>query len=311
MTITPKNIQRILVVGAGRGGSEILDLFREDPLINIVGIVDINPQAPALEIAKKHGIPDFTDLSEAIEASRPCLAFNLTGDDSITAYIESQLGSENIIGGFQARFIWTLLTRLKQTNEQITALAHHDSLTGLPNRILFYDRLNQAITRALRDKESIALMYLDLDGFKHINDTLGHDAGDALLREAAKRIMACVRESDTVARIGGDEFTVILCNAQTTSSNDHVAKKIVDAIAYPFMINGKNCTVSASIGIAIYPDHGETAEQLVKIADAAMYLAKHSGKNCCRYTKPPSGCISISNPLINKSPHPQDLGDAT
>ncbi|WP_298159994.1 diguanylate cyclase [Ferrovum sp.] len=311
MTVKPQYIQRILVIGAGRGGLAMLDLFREDPMINIIGIIDTDPQAPALEIARKHGILDFTDLSEAIEASRPCLAFNLTGDDSITAYIESQLGSENIIGGFQARFIWTLLTRLKQTNEQIIALAHHDSLTGLPNRILFYDRLNQAITRALRDKESIAVLYLDLDGFKHINDTLGHDAGDALLREAAKRIMACVRESDTVARIGGDEFTVILCNAQTTSSNDHVAKKIVDAIAYPFMINGKNCTVSASIGIAIYPDHGETAEQLVKIADAAMYLAKHSGKNCCRYTKPPSGCISISNPPINKSPHPQDLGDAT
>ncbi|WP_434782137.1 diguanylate cyclase domain-containing protein [Ferrovum myxofaciens] len=291
--MTVKNIQRILVIGAGRGGLAMLDLFREDPLINIVGIIDTDPQAPALAIARKHGILDFTNLTDAIKVSRPCLAFNLTGDDSITAYVESQLGSGNIIGGFQARFIWTLLTRLKQTNEQITALAHHDSLTGLPNRILFYDRLNQAITRALRDKESIAVLYLDLDGFKHINDTLGHDAGDALLRETAKRIMACVRESDTVARIGGDEFTMILSNARTTNSKDRVAKKIVDAIAHPFMINGKNCTVSASIGISLYPDHGETAEQLVKIADAAMYLAKHSGKNCYCYTKPPSGCTSI------------------
>ncbi len=283
MTVKSQSIQRILVIGAGRGGTAMLHLFLEDPLIKIVGIIDADPQAPALAIAKKHGIQDFTNLAEAIEASRPCLAFNLTGDDSVTAYAESQLGNGNIIGGFQARFLWNLLTRLKQTNEQITYLAHHDTLTELPNRILFFDRLNQAITRARRDKESIAVLFLDLDGFKLINDTLGHDAGDALLRETAKRIVACVRDSDTVARMGGDEFTVILSKVRTRNSKDRVAKKIVEAIAHPFVINGKNCSVSVSIGIALYPDNGETAAQLVKIADAAMYLAKHSGRNCYRF----------------------------
>lgn len=283
MAVKPQNIQRILVIGAGRGGTAMLELFVEDPLIKIVGIVDANAQAPALAIANKLGVQSYTNLAEAIEASRPCLAFNLTGDDSVTAYAESRLGNGNIIGGFQARFIWNLLTRLKHTNEQVTALAHHDSLTGLPNRILFYDRLNQAITRARRDKVSIAVLYLDLDGFKLVNDTFGHDAGDTLLREAAKRIVACVRDSDTVARMGGDEFTVILPNIRTPSSKDRVAKKIVETIARPFLINGKSCSVSASIGIALFPEHGETAEQLVKIADAAMYLAKHSGKNCYRF----------------------------
>lgn len=261
----------------------MLELFNEDPLIKVVGIVDVNPLAPALAIAKKFGILSFTDLAEAVEASRPCLAFNLTGDDSITDYVESQLGSGNIIGGFQARFIWNLLTRLKRTNEQVTELAHHDSLTGLPNRILFYDRLNQSIARARREKESIAVLYLDLDGFKLVNDTFGHDVGDALLCEAARRIRACVRVSDTVARMGGDEFTVILCNVKTANSKDRVAKKIIDAISQPFMLNGKECSVSVSIGIALYPDNGETAEQLVKIADAAMYLAKHGGRNCYRF----------------------------
>lgn len=261
----------------------MLELFLDDPLIEIVGIIDANPQAPALAIAKKVGIQSFTDLAEAIEASRPCLAFNLTGDDSIAAYAESRLGNGNIIGGFQARFLWNLLTRLKQTNEQITHLAHHDNLTALPNRILFYDRLSQAITRARRDKVSIAVLFVDIDGFKLINDTLGHDAGDALLREVAKRIVACVRDSDTVARIGGDEFTVILNNLLSPNSKDCVAKKIVEAISLPFVINGKSCSVSVSVGIALYPDHGEAADQLVKIADAAMYLAKHSGKNCYRF----------------------------
>ena len=283
MTTKPQNIQRVLVIGAGRGGTAMLELFLDDPLIEIVGIFDADPQAPALAIAQNHGVRNFTNLAEAIEASRPCLAFNLTGDDSVTAYTESQLGNANIIGGFQARFLWNLLTRLKQTNEQVTYLAHHDTLTSLPNRILFYDRLNQAITRGRREKELSAVLFLDLDGFKLINDTFGHDVGDVLLREAAKRIVGCVRESDTVARMGGDEFTVILSNVRTPDNIKQVANKIVEAIARPFVLNGKECSVSISIGISLHPDNGETAAQLVKIADAAMYLAKHSGKNCYRF----------------------------
>ncbi len=261
----------------------MLELFSDDPLIRVVGIVDVDPEAPALAIAKKLGIRSFTDLAKAVEESGPCLAFNLTGDDSITDYVESKLGSANIIGGFQARFIWTLLTRLKRTNEQVTELAHHDSLTGLPNRILFYDRLNQAIFRASREKEVFAILYLDLDGFKEVNDRFGHDVGDALLCEAARRIRASVRASDTVARMGGDEFTVILCNVKTVANKDRVAEKIIEAISNPFLLNGKECSVSVSIGIALYPEHGQTAEQLVKIADAAMYLAKHGGRNCYRF----------------------------
>ncbi len=283
MTSPPTNKQKILVIGAGRGGTAMLELFLDDPLIDIVGIFDADHHAPALAIAKKHGVKNFTNLAEAIEESRPCLAFNLTGEDSVTAYAESQLGNENIIGGFQARFLWNLLTRLKHTNEQVTYLAHHDNLTGLPNRMLFYDRLNQAITRGRRESTLSAVLYLDLDGFKLINDTFGHDVGDALLREVANRIVACVRESDTVARMGGDEFTVILCNVQTQDNIKRIANNMVEAISRPFMLNGKACSVSTSIGIALHPDNGQTAEQLVKIADATMYLAKHSGKNCYRF----------------------------
>jgi diguanylate cyclase (GGDEF)-like protein len=283
MTEKTRNIQKILVIGAGRGGTAMLELFLDDPLIEIVGIFDANPQAPALAIAMKHGIKVFADLADAIQASRPCLAFNLTGDESVTAYAESQLGSASIVGGFQARFLWNLLTRLKQTNEQVTYLANHDPLTDLPNRTLFYDRLNQALARARRDEEAIAVLFLDLDGFKPINDTLGHDAGDKLLQEVAKRMLACVRDSDTVARMGGDEFTVILCNLRPPLSSEHVAKKIIDAIALPFALNGKECSITASIGISLYPDNGEAAAMLVKLADAAMYLAKNSGRNCYRF----------------------------
>ena len=283
MTAESQSKQRVLVIGAGRGGTAMLELFLDDPLIEIVGIIDVNPQAPALAIAAQQGIRNFTDLAEAIAASRPCLALNLTGDDSVTAYAEAQLGGSNVIGGFQAKFLWKVITHLKQTNEQILKLAQHDSLTALPNRILFYDRLNQTMTRASRDKGSFAVLFIDLDDFKFVNDTLGHDAGDALLREAAKRITACIRESDTVARMGGDEFTVIISNVRTPASVERVAKKIVANLASQYDLNGQACSISASIGIALYPDNGGTTEQLVKVADDAMYTAKYSGKNCYRF----------------------------
>ena len=274
--------QRILVIGAGRGGTAMLELFINDPQMNIVGIIDVNPNAPALAIASKHHIPCFTDIAAAIEACKPCLAFNLSADESATAFAEDQLGRENVMGGFQARFLWKVITKLKQTNEQFEHLAHHDSLTLLPNRILFYDRLGQAIAKAKRENELVATMYLDLDGFKQVNDTLGHNAGDILLQEVAKRISACVRDSDTVARMGGDEFTVILCNIRVPRNIELVAEKIIETIASPFLINGKNCMISASIGISIYPENGKTPDQLVTLADAAMYTAKNGGKNCYR-----------------------------
>lgn len=283
MTAESQSKQRVLVIGAGRGGTAMLELFLDDPLIEIVGIIDVNPQAPALAIAAKQGIRNFTSLAEAIAACRPCLALNLTGDDSVTAYAEAQLGSSNVIGGFQARFLWKVITHLKQSNEQILKLAQHDPVTALPNRILFHDRLDQAMTRASRDKGSFAVLFIDLDDFKTVNDTLGHDAGDALLREAARRITACVRESDTVARMGGDEFTVIIGDVRTPASVERVAKKIIANLASQFDLDGQTCSISASIGIALYPDNGGTKEQLVKVADNAMYAAKYSGKNCYRF----------------------------
>jgi diguanylate cyclase (GGDEF)-like protein len=136
---------------------------------------------------------------------------------------------------------------------------------------------------ARRKKELIAVLFLDLDGFKLVNDSYGHDIGDALLSEAAKRIVACVRDSDTVARMGGDEFTVILTNVHAENDKDRVVKNIIDTLARPFVLNGRSCSITASIGISLYPNDGGTAEQLVKIADAAMYLAKRSGKNCYRF----------------------------
>jgi diguanylate cyclase (GGDEF)-like protein/PAS domain S-box-containing protein len=173
--------------------------------------------------------------------------------------------------------VTTDITEHKRTEKRIQRLAHHDSLTGLPNRLLFDDRLEQAIVRAQRDGAQFALLYLDLDRFKPVNDTLGHAAGDELLKALAPRIRGEVRDSDTVARIGGDEFTVILHGAGRAQATV-VAANIAAALALPFQVGaGKQCVgIGASIGIAIYPKDALTANDLVLAADAAMYVAKQA-----------------------------------
>jgi diguanylate cyclase (GGDEF)-like protein/PAS domain S-box-containing protein len=172
--------------------------------------------------------------------------------------------------------VTTDITEHKLTEERIQRVAHHDSLTGLPNRLLFNDRLFHAISLAKRYSRQIALLYLDLDRFKPVNDALGHTAGDELLKDVATRIRHQVRESDTVARVGGDEFTVILPNISRREEPETVAKKIHAALSTPFQLGSQkqNVSIGTSIGIAVYPADAGDADALVKAADAAMYRAK-------------------------------------
>ena len=171
------------------------------------------------------------------------------------------------------------ITEKKASEQRIYNLAHYDMLTGLPNRLLFSDRLNHAVSRAQRDDGRLALLFLDLDFFKHVNDSLGHAAGDQLLREVAGRLGHCLREGDTVARLGGDEFIFLLEGLPTPSAAEHVARKILDALANPMELCGHDTYVGGSIGISIYPRDGGDGETLVKNADAAMYRAKEAGRN--------------------------------
>ena len=158
-------------------------------------------------------------------------------------------------------------------------LAYHDALTGLPSRQLFLDRLGQALIRARRNNYIIGILFLDLDGFKRINDTLGHTTGDKLLIEVGKRIEKCVRQSDTVARLGGDEFTVLLGRIEHEQDAANVAKKILQALNAPIRVESTELFVTTSIGISLYPADGADVEELVKKADVAMYRAKSRGKN--------------------------------
>jgi diguanylate cyclase (GGDEF)-like protein len=167
----------------------------------------------------------------------------------------------------------------KRVEEHLAFLAHYDHLTGLANRALFRDRLNQSLARADRNNTQVALMFLDLDNFKAINDTLGHDAGDLLLQGVSERIRRCVRKTDTVARLGGDEFTVILEGITSMQDPAMVAQKILDSLLMPFNLSGHEVFITTSIGITIYPSDSETIKDLLKFADRAMYRAKEQGCN--------------------------------
>lgn len=166
----------------------------------------------------------------------------------------------------------------KIAEDRIRQLAHYDTLTGLPNRLLFNDRLQQAIAGAQRNQTKLALLFLDLDRFKQINDTLGHDAGDQLLKMVAERLLTCVREQDTVSRLGGDEFIALLPGADEAGAVI-IARKMMQSITQAYLIGDHELRISTSIGLAIYPDHAHDADALIKNADVAMYRAKAGGRN--------------------------------
>lgn len=175
--------------------------------------------------------------------------------------------------------IFADITEHKQTEEHMRHLAHYDALTNLPNRTLFNDRLGQALINAQRDNGKAAVMFLDLDRFKNINDTLGHGIGDLLLQEVAVRLTGCVRQGDTVSRLGGDEFVVLLPELNDEKDARLVAQKLLNAAVFPMVLEGRELHISASIGISYYPMDGANAETLMKNADVAMYRAKEEGRN--------------------------------
>lgn len=178
-------------------------------------------------------------------------------------------------------------SRLKKERDgehkKYVQLATHDQLTRLPNRVLFYDRLKRAMERAKRENTIFAVLYLDLDGFKPINDQHGHEAGDLVLEETADRLTQCVRDSDTIARLGGDEFAVILENIGHSETAEEIARKIAFKICKPIRLIDKDVRTKASIGIAYYPQDGSSRDELIRRADVAMYHAKTSADMCVSY----------------------------
>lgn len=171
------------------------------------------------------------------------------------------------------------LAAVHQSHERLRHLAYHDTLTGLPNRGLLYDRLGVAVRQAHRRGSGIGVLFIDFDGFKAVNDSYGHDAGDRLLVELASRLRDGVRAGDTVARLGGDEFVVLLDGATGPEDAARVAAKVLEAVRAPFRHGGHDLAVTASVGVSTYPEDGASAEALLRSADAAMYEAKGRGRD--------------------------------
>ena len=405
----------VLIIGAGRGGHALLEMFLEDTLVKVIAIADQNPDAPGIRLARNHGIPTYSDATKALQACRKypdCIVYNLSHNDSISEKAGKIFGDKRVASGPEVKLFWQMVTNLKQikgelessqhqlqsiihnvmdgiimihesgeirgfnpaaekifgytqqdvlgknvgllmpesarneldvyinqqlktgkagligirgkeviairkagkqfpmelslsevvlggmryfvgivrditerklAEEKIAHLAHHDYLTGLPNRAQFMSRLEHSILLAARCKNKFAVMFLDLDGFKQVNDTLGHDTGDLLLKQVSGRLKEVTRASDSVARVGGDEFTFVLNHIESAENASLVANKIIDALSESFDLHGHRCHVGASIGISVFPDDSTDFERLIKQADEAMYLAKQGGKNTYRF----------------------------
>jgi diguanylate cyclase (GGDEF)-like protein len=193
-------------------------------------------------------------------------------------YFHETLKNEELVRQREHDLRRELRVRMEH-EKQLERLAHYDALTGVPNRVMLADRLAQALARAKRDHGLLAVCYLDLDGFKPINDRLGHAVGDRVLVEVTRRIRESVREDDTVARLGGDEFVVLLVGLQAAEECVGSLQRMLERVARPVAIDGEELSLSASIGVALYPDDEEDGETLLRHADQAMYLAKLAGKN--------------------------------
>lgn len=394
----------------------MLEMFLEDNLAEVIAIADTNPDAAGIKLAKRHGIPTYTDPVEALQACKvypDCIVYNLSHDDTIAEAAGKVFGDDKrVASGVEVMLFWQMVTNLKQikveleksqnqlqsiiqnamdgiimingsgeiegfnpaaeqifgysqqealgnnlsilmpepdrsqhdayvnrylhtgqahmlgvrgrevtairkngerfpmelsasemilgglcyfvgivrditerkqAEEKIAHLAHYDFLTGLPNRALFMEGVEHSVSLAKRNNYKVATLFLDLDGFKKVNDTLGHDVGDLLLHGASKRLKEAIRASDSVARVGGDEFIFVLNDIGSDENAALTANKIIAALSEPFELKGQQCHVGGSIGISLFPDDSLNTETLIKQADEAMYLAKQSGKNTHKF----------------------------
>jgi diguanylate cyclase (GGDEF)-like protein/PAS domain S-box-containing protein len=229
-----------------------------------------------------HGIPEQTigvlqDITAQKNAERAIISARDTLEQQV---LERTRQLANTVKQLQIE-----IEEREKIAAELHFLANHDALTGLPSLRLCKDRLNQSLAEARRNRQTSAVMFLDLDGFKEINDRYGHEFGDSVLRATAERITIEIRETDTVARIGGDEFVIILSSLPDSSIANQIASGLVPAITRPLNIDGVEVTISASIGISLYPDNGVTAEELIRSADQAMYCIKRAGKNNFGFVK--------------------------
>jgi diguanylate cyclase (GGDEF)-like protein len=294
----------------------------ELPVAEALKLLTAEPELVAIPVVRDDGVPiGLVNRKQLIEHFARPYTRELFGRKTVTAFMDlhplivdartdlddlSSIISESDMRYMYEGFIITrdgryaglgtghdlmrAITRRKQ--EHFHRLAHFDPLTGLPNRLLFVDRLHQVLTQAHRAERMAAVMLLDLDRFKTVNDSLGHAAGDQLLKAVAERLSGCIREGDTVARLGGDEFSLLLPDLRYIQDGATVAQKILDVLTQPFRLNGHELFLSTSIGITLYPFE-ESSDALLRQADAAMYAAKRRGGKCFEFYTAEMGAASV------------------
>jgi diguanylate cyclase (GGDEF)-like protein len=323
--MSPKFIKTLLLVEDNLGDARLLrEMLNGQNSLNIQSKQLETMTAAEAHLAKHAvdiilldlGLPDAQGL-EAIRrahAAAPGVPLVvLTGlDDESLAVQALQLGAQDYLikGQIETRGLLRALRYAieRKTMESATLamarqMAHsaeHDFLTGLPNRMLLNDRVGQAIALARRHTRKVAVLFLDLDGFKHINDSLGHPVGDKLLESVAKRLVDCIRGSDSVSRQGGDEFVVLLLDLEHAEDAAVTARRMLDAVALPHCIDQHDLHVTASIGVSVYPDDGLDADTLIKNADTAMYQAKENGRRSFQFFKPAMNVRAVERQFIEE-----------
>ena len=270
-------------------GSEVVDVGRLSDGLQRLGREKFDAILLDLSLPDSQGLDTLVKL-QANVTGVPLVVLTGLEDEALAARALRQGAQDYLVkgkfgGDLLMRAVWHAIERMR-SGRVVHYLAHHDGLTDLPNRVLFQDRLNQAVEHALRNRLTLAVLFLDVDHFKKINDTLGHAVGDELLVHVGARLRGCVRASDTVARVGGDEFTILLPEITRMDDVTTVANKVMQTFASPIIVGNHEITVSVSVGASLYPHDGEDAESLVKTADAAMYRAKQLGRANCQFHSP-------------------------
>jgi diguanylate cyclase (GGDEF)-like protein len=294
-------VEHCIAVAPDTPAADVLDLFLKDRELRVIPVVDHRIPVGLLNrqsIVEMFSRPFRRDLFgrqpvHRFMDTRPIVVKLSTGLDELAqAVVEA--GLQQMLDGFlvvgqdgsyigigNAQNLLGEMTRRKQ--EHLYRLAHFDAVTGLPNRILFRDRLEVALAQARRHDGQVAVVFIDIDHFKRINDALGHPVGDALLQAVARRLEQAVRHSDTLARMGGDEFTLVLNDFNSMADVVRVMRKLRDRLHEPVSLNGREIVVTASIGIALYPGDGDDMDELVRKADIALYESKHAGRDTFRF----------------------------
>lgn len=275
---------RVIVLGAGQGGKAILEMFLEEPIVEVLAVVDIDPMAPAMALARRHGILTFTNLQQAVEACAPCIAFNATGDERVEQEAANVLGPGAVIGGLSAYLIWRMITQLQKTKDELLYQATHDPLTGLFNRRQMLWEIERGLQEAIRYDSPYSIALIDVDRFKNVNDTYGHDVGDLVLKHVAETLRKGMRKADQVGRWGGEEFLACLPLTNGLAAENAAKQWLRRVMDSPIQLDdGRKLKVGFSAGVATYHHQGPVAvskviDGLLALADRCLYQAKRTGR---------------------------------